>query len=270
MLWVPMVDRGQAVGLLGLGPRWTGELYDEPDVQLISILAHRLALAILNTRQFERLQTMSRLVLQAEENERRKIARELHDTVLQFLLVLTYGLDDLRERQAAQADEIERWQDRISTEASQLRDLLSYLRAPELLVQQGLIPSLCSWLKQTRQVTATVIDAKLDEEIEPLLATEAKVTIYRVCREAVNNAVKHAQANQIRVRLGQEGQRVVLVVEDNGQGFDVAQALEPKAKGYSSLQDMRIYIESMGGRLEVRSTPGMGTTIDAWVPIKAV
>ena len=57
-----------------------------------------------------------------------------------------------------------------------------------------------------------------------------------------------------------------VAVEDNGQGFDVSQALEPKVKGYSSLQDMRIYMESMGGRLEVRSTPGMGTTIDAWVP----
>jgi signal transduction histidine kinase len=269
MLWVPMVDRGQVVGLLGLGPRWTGELYDEPDVQLIGILAHRLALAILSTRQFERLQTMSHLVLQAEENERRKIARELHDTVLQFLLVLTYGLDDLRERQAAPAGEIERWQDRISAEASQLRDLLSYLRAPELLVQQGLIPSLRSWLERTRQETTAVIDPKLDEAAESLLATETKVAIYRVCREAVHNAVKHAQANRITVRLGRDGQRVVLVVEDNGQGFDVAQALEPKAKGYSSLQDMRIYMESMGGRLEVYSTPGMGTTIDAWVPSKA-
>lgn len=268
MLWVPLTDRGHAVGLMGLGPRWTGEIYDEPDVQLIGILSRRLALSILNTRQLERLQATSRLILQAEENERRKIAHELHDTVLQFLLVLTYGLDDLRERQAALAGEIEHWQDRISAEASQLRGLLSYLRAPELLVQQGLVHSLHAWLGQMRQETSLTIETDLDEEIEPLLTTEAKVAIYRVCREAVHNAVKHAQATRIMLHLGQDDQRVVLVVEDNGQGFDVTQALEPKAKGYSSLQDMSIYMKSIGGRLEVRSTPEMGTTIDAWTPIK--
>ncbi len=268
MLWAPLVDRGQVVGLMGLGPRWTGETYDEPDVQLIGILARRLALSILNTRQLERLQATSRLVLQAEENERRKIAHELHDTVLQFLLVLTYGLDDLRERQAALAGEIEGWQDRISAEASQLRSLLSYLRAPELLVQQGLINSLHTMLEQSRQETRVPVVVELDEAVESLLAAEAKVAIYRVCREAVHNAAKHAQASRIAVRLGQDDRHVTVVIEDNGQGFDVAQALQPKGKGYSSLQDMRIHIESVGGRLEVRSIPGAGTTIDAWAPIK--
>ena len=268
MLWAPLTDRGHAVGLMGLGPRWTGETYDEPDVQLISILARRLALSILNSRQLERLQATSRLVLQAEENERRKIARELHDTVLQFLLVLTYGLDDLRERQTALANEIEQWQDRISAEASQLRSLLSYLRAPEQLVQQGLVPSLRSWLDQMRQEARLVIETNLDEEVEPLLTAEGKVAVYRVCREAVHNAVKHAHAERITVRLGRNDRHVTVTIEDNGQGFDVTQALQPKAKGYSSLQDMRIHIESVGGRLEVRSTLGGGTTIDAWVPIK--
>ena len=124
-LWVPLVEGGQAVGVLGLGPRWTGEVYDEQDVQLIGILARQLALAILNNRQWTRLQAMPHLILQAEENERRKIARELHDTILQFLLVLTYNLDDLRERQPELATEVERWQDRISAEAGQLRDLMS-------------------------------------------------------------------------------------------------------------------------------------------------
>lgn len=268
-LWAPLTDRGHAVGLLGLGPRWTGEVYDEPDLQLISLLARQMALSILNTRQLERLQTTSRLVLQAEENERRKIAHELHDTVLQFLLVLTYGLDDLRERQPALAGEIEGWQDRISAEASQLRGLLSYLRAPELLVQQGLINSLRTLLEQIRQETQLAIEADLDPGIECLLATETKVAIYRVCREAVHNAVKHAQASGIAVRLGRDERHVTMVIADNGQGFDVAEALQPKGKGYSSLQDMRIHIESTGGRLEVRSAPGAGTTIDAWAPIKS-
>ena len=73
-----------------------------------------------------------------EERERLKIAREIHDTILQFLLVLTYGLDDTRERHPEVAVELEGWQDRISQQAAELRSLLAYLRAPELLVQHGL------------------------------------------------------------------------------------------------------------------------------------
>lgn len=105
--WAPLVERGQAVGVLGLGPRWTGEVYDAQDLELIGILARQMALSILNTRQWERIQQMSHALAQAEENERRKIARELHDTVLQFLLVLTYGLDGLKEQCVASVDEIE-------------------------------------------------------------------------------------------------------------------------------------------------------------------
>lgn len=266
-LWVPLVERSQAVGMVGLGARWTGDVYGEQDRQLAGILARQMALALLNTRQLERLQATSRLVWQAEENERRKIARELHDTILQFLLVLTYGLDELKDRPLLPAADIDRWQDRISAEANQLRALLNYLRAPELLVKDGLIPSLGHWLDQARRDTALIIEASLAPEIEPLLSTEAKVAFYRTCREAVHNALKHSGGHRVTVRLSQESDQVVLTVADDGQGFDAAQAWEGGDKGFSSLQDMRLHMESAGGRLEVRSAAGEGTTVRGWAPV---
>lgn len=266
-VWAPLVERGEVAGLLGLGPRWTGEVYGERDLQLIGILARQMTLSILNTRQLERLQAMSQLIAQAEENERRKIARELHDTILQFLLVLTYGLDELKERQTALTAEIERWQERISAEAGQLRNLLSYLRAPELLVQQGLIPSLESWLEQVQQETTMAIEADLASEVEPLLSTEAKVAIYRVCREAVHNAIKHSGGSRVVVKIWPSGEAVHFSVEDNGDGFDVTTALAGNEKGYSSLQDLRIYVESVGGRLEVGSWSNRGTLLQGLLPV---
>ncbi len=266
-LWVPLVESGQAVGVLGLGPRWTGEVYDEQDVQLIGILARQLALAILNARQWARLQAMPHLILQAEENERRKIARELHDTILQFLLVLTYNLDDLRERQTELAPEVERWQDRISAEAGQLRDLMSYLRAPELLVQQGLVTSLQAWIDRTRQDTAIAIQTDLSAEAERALSVDAQVTLYRVFREAIRNAVKHSTGHCIKAQLRLESDHVRFSIQDDGMGFDVAQALQAGSRGYSSLQDMRIYVENVGGQLAVRSMPGEETVIEGQVPI---
>jgi signal transduction histidine kinase len=266
-VWAPLVLRGEVAGLLGLGPRWTGEVYGERDLQLIGILARQLALSVLNTRQLEHLQAMSQLIAQAEENERRKIARELHDTILQFLLVLTYGLDDLKDRQTALTAEIERWQERISAEAGQLRNLLSYLRAPELLVQQGLVPSLQAWLEQVRQETSMAVEADLDPAVEPLLSTEAKVAIFRVCREAVHNAIKHSGGNRVVVKIWTDDQSVRFSVEDDGQGFDVTTALAGNEKGYSSLQDLRIYVESVGGRLEVESDWKGGTVVSGWAPV---
>ena len=264
-LWVPLVEAGQAVGVLGLGPRWTGEVYDEQDVQLIGILARQLALATLNARHWTRLQAMPHLILQAEENERRKIARELHDTILQFLLVLTYNLDDLRERQTELSPEIEHWQDRISAEAGQLRDLMSYLRAPELLVQQGLIASLQAWIDRTRRDTPITIQADLAADAERAVSVEVQVTLYRVFREAIRNAVKHSAGRTIKTHLWLEGDHVRFSIQDDGAGFDVAQALQAGGRGYSSLQDMRIYVENVGGQLAVRSTPGEGTVIEGQV-----
>ncbi len=266
-VWAPLVERGQVAGVLGLGPRWTGEIYGERDLQLIGILARQMTLSILNARQLERLQSMTQLIAQAEENERRKIARELHDTILQFLLVLTYGLDDLKERQSALADEIERWQERISAEAGQLRSLLSYLRAPELLVQQGLVPSLQSWLAQVQQETTMAIETDLAPEVEPLLSTEAKVAIYRVCREAVHNAIKHSGGRRVVVKIWRDSQAVHFSVEDDGCGFDVDAALAGGEKGYSSLQDLRILGESAGGIIEVQSWIEHGSMLQGRLPM---
>jgi len=267
-VWVPLVERGQAVGMMGLGPRWTGELYDEQDIQLVGILAQQLTLSVLNSHYIKHLQASSRLIRSAEEKERLKIARELHDTILQFLLVLTYGLDDLKLLQADASREIEHWQDRISDEAESLRGLLAYLRAPETLVEQGLVPALGTWLEQAQSETPAQITWTLSPQAEAALTTEAQLAIYRVAREAVHNAIKHARADSIQVSLQSVRDRVLLLVEDDGRGFDLGRALAEggKGKGYSSLQDMHLYLESVGGRLEIETEAGKGTGIRGELP----
>jgi signal transduction histidine kinase len=260
-VWASLTDRGALLGVLGLGPRWTGTGYDQRDLELIGALARQVALAIANTRHLERLATASRQLQEAQERERLKIAREIHDTILQFLLVLTYGLDDTRERHPEVAVELEGWQDRISQQAAELRSLLAYLRAPELLVQHGLVGALQAWLAQVRLMTPVVIAADLDDGVEALLSTEAKVAIYRVCREAVNNALKHGNARLVELRLWRTVSGVHFGVHDDGMGFDLQAVNAAGDKGYSSLQDMRVQMESVDGRLEILSVVGVGTEI---------
>jgi signal transduction histidine kinase len=260
-VWAPMTDHGEFVGVLGLGERWTGAAYDQRDLELIGGLSRQVALALANTSQLEQLADASRQVVAAQERERLKIAREIHDTILQFLLVLTYGLDDIRDHHPDVAVEMERWQERISQEASRLRSLLAHLRAPELLVQHGLIGALHGWLGQTRAMTEMRIEADLDGTVEALLAPELKVAIYRCCREAVNNALKHSAGQVVRVILGRADGQVFFSVADDGRGFDVDAATAARDKGYSSLDDMRRQMESVGGRLTVTSSVGSGTIV---------
>jgi signal transduction histidine kinase len=102
--------------------------------------------------------------------------------------------------------------------------------------------------------------------VEPRLSTATKVTLYRVCREAVNNAIKHAGASRIEVRLGCAEDGVQFGVEDNGRGFDAEQAWKTGEKGYSSLQDMYAQMAAVQGKLTVCSTPGQGTLVSGSAP----
>ncbi len=265
-VWIPLVEREQVVGMVGLGQRWMGELYDEQDLQLLAILGRQLAMTVLTSRHVDRLEATSRLILEAQEKERLKIARELHDTILQFLLVLTYGLDDLKSPQSDAAFEIERWQDRISVQADGLRGLLAYLRAPETLVQQGLEPALQTWLQGASAETSAQLTWHLSAEAAQGLDSKAQIAIYRVIREAVYNSIKHGQVSRIEVVLERVEDQICFSVEDDGRGFDLDRAQMGKEKGYSSLRDMRLYVESVGGVLKIDATPELGTNIKGGIP----
>jgi signal transduction histidine kinase len=264
-LWVPLYDNEHTIGLLRLGPRWTGEAWVEDDLRLVTILSRRLFLSILNIYQFDRLQAMQHRLVQAEENERTKIARELHDTVLQFLLVLNYGLDDLKDRPGNLIQDIERWQDRIGAEAGQLRDLVSYLRSPEILVHRGLASELRIWLDQVSQETSTLLTVEIEDRAGELLLLEAQIALYRVFREAVHNAIKHARARSIKTQLKQEANSIVFEISDDGIGFVLSEKLQTSER-YRSLRDLYIYVESAGGQLEIYTAPGSGTRIKGTFP----
>ena len=263
-LLAPMNNQDQSIGFMSISPRWTGEVFNEEDVRLVGLLSGQLCLAISNTQQVERLQNMQRRIMQAEENERYKIARELHDTVLQFLLVLTFGLDSLKEDPARLNERVENWQVQISSQAGDLRNLLGYLRTPEALGRRGLLASLDVLFANMCTQTTVKLEWDLDTQVETALSSDSKVAVYRILREAVQNALKHARAHQVSIRVLKQGERVNFSVRDDGLGFDVQSVLNSIDKGYNSLQDMRIYIESTGGQLEIHSAPGQGTTIEGW------
>lgn len=215
-----------------------------------------------NEREFRRL---GRAVWRVQEDERRRLARELHDGLGQNLTALKHRLaqvastlpaDDTGAR--AQLDAA------ISLCGDTLEDTrnLSRLLRPPILDDLGLEAAL-RWLGRA-QSEASGVDVVLDLDPLPPLAGEVQTLLFRVAQEALNNAIKHAHAHSVLVRLVERGGRAQLLVIDDGDGFDVAAAQQ---SGGSGLSGMRERVRLYEGQFDVQSAPGHGTRVRVSVPL---
>jgi PAS domain S-box-containing protein len=200
----------------------------------------------------------------AASSERAHLARELHDSVTQALFdmtLVTRSIEVLlpRDREAAleKFEELRQLQREALTE---MRSLLFELR-PASLERDGLVQALRTHAAalESRVGLSILLEADLPDRL-PLDVEEA---LYRIAQEALHNVVKHAAAAQARVRLERRGDEVCLTVEDDGQGFDEGGVSEAQL----GLAGMRARSARLGGTVSIRSTPGVGTTVEALVPV---
>lgn len=211
-----------------------------------------------NTRLFAELDTMQarfqRMTLrmwEIQEDERRRLARELHDELGQVLTALLHRLDQPGDDARAAA---------VSLARSALEDVreLSRLLRPPVLDDLGLSPAL-NWLgRRTHDETGIRVDVVAD--VLDALPPAVETLLFRVAQEAVTNAVKHASASRMELRLTRVGDRVELRIRDDGVGFD-PDTVE-RGIGMNGMQDR---VASFDGSLAVVSTPGRGTTVTAVV-----
>ena len=199
-------------------------------------------------------------LLRTGEDERRRVARELHDRGGGALFSLLHGLRRLREfvhpRDAGADAEVERLIKVTEATVNDLRALLADLR-PRLLDDLGLAEALRELL--TRERALSGIPVSFEVEADSLPDSEAALALYRVAQEAFTNIRRHSHAAAANVRLAREQEGWMLAVEDDGGG------LNGKSSGLG-LRTMRERVEALGGRLEIQSFPGEGTKIRAWVP----
>jgi signal transduction histidine kinase len=207
-------------------------------------------------------------VTAAQEEERRRIARELHDGIgpaLASMSLRLRALLDLLEdaeptSRATAAAEIEELAHLATDHVRDIRRLIYDLR-PAALDELGLVPALRDYLQRRQREQDLVIGLHADEG-DRLPAT-VETALFRIVQEAVNNAIKHAEAQAVDVSLVREKGGVRLSVADDGQGFD-PQA--PRSGKQVGLWSMRERMEQLGGEFELQSAPGQGTTLTAWVP----
>jgi len=261
-LWVPLVVRGRAIGVLAAHDKLGPDLrFSDTDLRLAETFATRGALAVDLS---ERIASDSlRRVVEAQELERRRLARELHDETGQALTSILLGLKALEEKlddegSRAAAAEL---RELVVTTLQDVRRLAVELR-PSALDDFGLVAALERLSASFTDQTGIEIDFETALGDERLPA-EVETALYRIVQESLTNVVKHARARRVSILLARRNGAIKAVIEDDGQGFDPAAS--PSA-GFG-LVGMRERLALLGGRLEVESSGDTGTTIAAEVPV---
>lgn len=213
----------------------------------------------------QRLREIAARALAATEEERKRIARELHDGIAQSLAALRIRL---RVARAVQDDDarsalLEQVSSEMGEAMEELRRIARGLRPPALDML-GLGPAIESHARNIADATGMAMDLRLDD-IGHRLPPEAELALYRVIQEALSNLARHSGADTFSVQLGLAGNHVFADVEDNGRGFDVAGAMSSNGGlGLFGMQERASYV---GGSVEIASEPGAGTRVHVLVPI---
>ncbi len=259
-LGVPIVTRGVAFGNLYLAEKQPGGSFTEEDEEIVTLLAAQAAVAVENAGSVER--DALRRAVRAQEVERRRLARELHDETGQALTSILLGLAAVDRAQTL--DEARGAAGELRTLIVQtlqdVRRLAVELR-PAALDDFGLEPAL-SRLGQTVQESggpAVQVQALLNEERLP---DEIETAVYRIVQEALTNVVKHADAHTVSIVVTQKPTSVYVAIEDDGRGFD------PEAVGADGLglMGMRERVELLDGSFSVEAIPASGTTLILELP----
>jgi signal transduction histidine kinase len=233
----------------------------------------RACLASLHEERMALLRDRFAQVTAAQEEERQRIARELHDGLGPVLASLNIRLltvqRQLKRDDHPAADEIGELAAQAQASVRDIRRLIYDLR-PVALDELGLVPAVREHLARCEQECDLVIRFTADDPAEGAglrgerLPAHVETALFRIVQEAVNNVIRHAQARHLSVTLTRSAERVQLCVTDDGQGFDEQL---PRSGRHIGLWSMAQRVEQLGGQFELSSVPGQGTMVSAMLPL---
>jgi len=230
------------------------------------IRAERDRLEIEVGRRTAELTQLARHLQTAREDERARLARDLHDELGALLTAAKLDVARLRPKLQAGAPELmqrlNHLTETLNSGIALKRRIIEDLR-PSTLDQLGLVPALEILCRETSERLGVPIEAELEEQVH--LPRSAQLTAFRLVQEALTNMAKYAQASHAKVILKQEYAQALVSVVDDGCGFDPSRM----ALGSHGLLGMRFRVEAERGQLQLRSAPGQGCEIRAWLPLSA-
>lgn len=268
---VPLFARGTVAGLFALSKQ-EADFFSQEHVRLAEAMSSQASVAVENAVLFEqmqdsraRMQSLSRRLVEAQESERRNIARELHDEAGQALVSLRFGLR-LLEREIGEgapvASRVTELVERTDAVIEGLHRLAADLR-PVSLDHLGLDAALRQFARSAAAKFGLQVHFKARGFTEVRLPPDVETALYRMVQEAMTNVVRHARATRVDLLLERRGDRVLMMVEDDGVGFDTDRGAP---RGHFGLLGLRERAEALGGTLTIESAPGSGTTVVVEVP----
>jgi signal transduction histidine kinase len=270
LLAVPLLVKGEAIGVLEVLNKISHEPFDQQEVDLLMALAGQAAVAIKNARLYRQVEEERDRIVALEEQVRKDLARDMHDGPAQLLSAITMHLSYIDEiiksdpEQAAQ--EIAQLKEIASKALQQIRSTIFELR-PIILQTKGLIPALRTYVKRLREVEDMAIHDELEDWPERLPARIEEVC-FSIIQEALTNIKKHAEANNAWLKVSCQDDRLITTVRDDGKGFAVSRLETLEAQeGHLGLVSMRERAEMVNGELAIRSQPGWGTRVTLAIPL---
>jgi signal transduction histidine kinase len=274
-LAVPIRLGGRIVGVLNVE---SPDSFSDDDAASLEIVADQLAVGIDNARLYERGQRLAVL------EERQRLARDLHDSVTQQIFAMKLIAETLASACRRDPEEAirrsERLTDLTTTALAEMRALVAELRPDDMLAsspassgiamlrQKGLVAAI---RRHADEVAADAAEVDVDAESYTPQPRDSEEALYRIAQEALSNAVKHAGAARITIRLSADSTAVRLQVRDDGRGFDphaVERRDDDGEDGGYGLTSMRERAHALGGVLDVRSSHGRGTVVEVAVPAR--
>ncbi len=273
LVHVPLMAKGSTLGSMCVGTRCRREFGTE-DQELLVAIGSQIAVAIENARLYSEVQRKEHMrgellkkVITAQEEERKRIARMLHDDTSQSITALLYAAEEAAE--VSNGEEVKRMlagmRDLAGRTLDEVHQLILGLR-PTMLDHLGLVPALRSFA-QSRLEPAGVRVAVEASSAPRRLPTEVETALFRVVQEAITNIARHAAARNVHISFHFEAARITVRIEDDGIGFDMVEAtLSPHSGRGLGLMGMRERVEVLGGDIDIDTAPGYGVKIRICVP----
>ncbi|MGD1046561.1 MAG: PAS domain S-box protein [Bacteroidota bacterium] len=273
--WLPLIVEGKHRGMLVVGYRQYHDFAGR-EMRLLISLAEKHSIAMVNVQLYtdllqreKELEILSGARVQAQEDERRRIAREIHDGLGQMLTAIKFNLEILEDMITAGKDERERIDDMKNLLDSVMKEAreISYNLMPSVLDDFGLAPALQLLSEQFANRTNVKVQFQA-HGVNDRLDTNLEIGLYRIAQESLNNISKHAEATEVNLQIINHSNGIRLVIEDNGKGIATHPSIIRAAgKGGMGLPGMRERASSIGGALTIDSTPNNGTLITVEVPL---
>jgi signal transduction histidine kinase len=262
LLGARIIGRGTVFGNIYLTNKQGAEMFDEEDERVLVVLATQAAIAVENARLYDETERRGRELQRLQMfEERERIAKELHDGVIQSLFAVGMNLQGVATS-SADPETARRLEAAVEDVDVAIRDLRNYIFGlrPGILADRQLDQALKELTSEFGARSGVVTVVEVDGDAASELASRAG-DVAQLAREALSNVSRHAEATTCRVSLRPGAEGIVLEIDDDGRGFDVGTTTPGMG-----LRNLRERAELIGGKLEIQSTPGDGTTVRASFP----